>query len=1031
VGKIVAAPNLLAEDLVKAGLEPSRSLDVALGRVTLGDAVQAQHAGAVRSAGADENALQAIQAKAAQIQQAGAQAAGARGYTWIADGRPLAQYPHAPGERFYARPINRPLTPEETPSFIGKGEPDPLGRPALGYMVRLGDQTNAVKAYGVGPTVEEALKAAKGLSSTPAELPKANVTESATALSASPLNTPADPEFSGWLGPLRRFHSDLFTDRFARVRPIDPNLAGHMGNQAASDLHAGYQSLIFQRLSGVEKMEEADASLVGRSVVAREGERMRTRAQALMAEAQSRIAAGEDWQAQLTDAQQKLQAATTQAELQPLSHAELGAIATKPHVRDALAFYDAHVQPYLEDFKVDAGLSAGSLHAAADESPVFSLVPKAGDLAAGGEAVGATVAPTGARTGVSGPLQYRFRVKRTTAALERTGTAAAYETDIRKLTNAWVGEVIPKNAERSTIEYITSAPWATRLEEGSRAAPGQGILEFQKGKVPGSDVQGRFAVPMPVKRAYDDLAARRSLFANESDKNAYYQFMDFWTQLQLAAPVEASSHFWRIASQYSRLPGTTEGIGRALGLFPSLGPKALGLYNIAKVGSDPAEAVDLMRTLARVGALTGRALPEAAHAGLTGGIERSMLGAPREWLFGMPSFGPGLDGVETRIRMAGLKFLREVVEPVVGRASTDQEIRQFVNGWGTYGSQMQPTFLAYLRKSRIASFGSFQLGGALEREMSQMWSPFLPGTSGGTGLPLSLWKNIPKMQQMAMRASVAWRGIIGDMTFRAATTKAVSGYWPWDAPHRDSGHMLDIPIGSIGEGNEQRFVYAKANNVDPGMSRAWRTTGARALVTGAMQGDFWKGVGGALTDYANTAAGVAGPGIRFGFSALTGKAPYLTGQNNLLQEAPTQPTRGQQPLANVTTALQSANPISGQLFTERAAINSLADPLSQSAGLLVNAVSPGWTVGPPRRVWRQQNQAGEEGQLSQFVNERVNRILDAPTSESRNAIRAQAQQAIREAPLSPGEKRQALLNLRRGEVTRRRAQARRAVRAEQ
>ena len=141
--------------------------------------------------------------------------------------------------------------------------------------------------------------------------------------------------------------------------------------------------------------------------------------------------------------------------------------------------------------------------------------------------------------------------------------------------------------------------------------------------------------------------------------------------------------------------------------------------------------------------------------------------------------------------------------------------------------------------------------------------------------------------------------------------------------------------------------------------------------------------------------------------------------------------RGQQPLANVTTALQSANPITGQLFTERAAINSLADPLSQSAGLLVNAVSPGWTVGPPRRVWRQQNQAGEEGQLSQFVNERVNRILDAPTPDSRNVIRAQAQQAIREAPLSPGEKRQALLNLRRGEVTRRRAQARRAVRAEQ
>ena len=588
-------------------------------------------------------------------------------------------------------------------------------------MVRLGDQTNTLRAYGIGPTVEEALKAAKGMPATPATAPLANTTDNAVALTASPLNAPADPEFSGWLGPLRRWHSQLFTDRFANVREIDPNLAGHLGNQAASNLHSGYTSLVMQRLAGVDRLTPEEANLMGRFFTAREGGRMASRAQAQIAEAQSHIAAGEagEWQTQLADAQQKLQNATTQPELQPLTHAEQGALTAKGHVRDAIAFYDDHVQPYLEDFKTDAGLSAGSLRAAVGEAPVFSLVPKAGQLEQAGEEISATVqAPAGGiRTGGGGPLQSRFRVKRTTAALERTGAAPAYETDIRSLTNAWIGEVLPKNAERSTIEYITAAPWARRLEGGARIKPGEGVLEFQKGKVPGSDVQGRFAVPMPVKRAYDDLASRRSLFANESAKNPYYQFMDFWTQLQLAAPVEASSHFWRIASQYSRLPGTTEGIGRALTLFPSLGPKGLALYNIAKVGSNPAEVVDGMRTLARVGALTGRALPEAAHAGITSGIERSVLGAPREWLFGMPSFGPGLDGVETRIRLAGLKFLREVVEPQVGRASTDQEIRQFVNGWGTYGQEMQPTFLAYLRKMRVASFGSFQLGGALFREI--------------------------------------------------------------------------------------------------------------------------------------------------------------------------------------------------------------------------------------------------------------------------------------------------------------------------
>ena len=118
VGPISAAPNLLAEDLTKAGIEPGRALDIALGRTTLNDAVQAQHALPLRAAGSDDAALKAVQAKMAAMQEAGAQAAGLRGYSWIADGRPLADYPHAPGERFYARPINKPLTPEEMPDFM-------------------------------------------------------------------------------------------------------------------------------------------------------------------------------------------------------------------------------------------------------------------------------------------------------------------------------------------------------------------------------------------------------------------------------------------------------------------------------------------------------------------------------------------------------------------------------------------------------------------------------------------------------------------------------------------------------------------------------------------------------------------------------------------------------------------------------------------------------------------------------------------------------------------------------------------------
>ena len=318
-------------------------------------------------------------------------------------------------------------------------------------------------------------------------------------------------------------------------------------------------------------------------------------------------------------------------------------------------------------------------------------------------------------------------------------------------------------------------------------------------RMPGPDVSGRWEVPLAVKKGFDDLATRRNLLSTSPYGNTVLAATDFFTQLQLAWPVEASSHAWRIASQLSGVPGIGPAWMRAFTLFPSLGPKSQALYEIYKTGSDPVAFTEAIRHLARLGALTGRPLSEEAHGRLFAWLDQSqLLQTPRRFLFGMPQIGPGLDGFETRVRAVGYEFIQRLTRDNLGRAATDNEARQFVNGWGTYGTEMQATPLAILRKYRVAAFGSFQT--------SWLLPDLRTNTAPRTRSSSRVFRSMPSISRLLARTvfpgDVATVGVLHGVGFLAPSAHERRGgprrHVGTDLLHRRDHDTLELQGGLVG-----------------------------------------------------------------------------------------------------------------------------------------------------------------------------------------------------------------------------------------
>jgi len=890
-----------------------------------------------------------------------------------------------------------------------------------------GTRINTPRGFGIGTTPAEAIANVKGLPETPHEIPTGTVSETGAGVSLTPLNSPPNPEFTGLFGRMRYFSQVAFGDLFADVRKAGFDRAhAALSQAAASQMATGYTGLMVKDFSGIARLSIDDRTLLGDWFNAREGARLRGRLDAQIAST--------------TDPNEltRLQSAREAVRIPELTQAQQQQFAARSAaLQPIVKWLDERLQPMLEAHKLQTGLSLGQFHAADLEAPVLSLVPKfeTAEATEAATVTGVPAVPAGA-----GSIPSRYRALKTSAALGRTGTGT-YENDISTMVDSWLHDVMPKTTRRAMMEEITKSPGVRQLGERERPDPGMVTLPFQAAdlKSLGADVNGRWQVPPVLKNAYDKLATR-DVFFRSATGNRAVGLLDLATQLQLAAPVEASSHAWRMVSGLAGVPGVgneiAKGWGRAINLFPSLGPKGTAIASMVHVGSDPAAMAEGISYLARIGALSGRPLAEEAGQGMVAALRRGvpLLDAMPKFLFGMPQFGPGLAGWDTRVRLMALQAVRQFAKDA-GHDATDAEVRQFVNGMaGTYGTQMQTNTLALLRKSRLWAFGSYQ-SSAIPREAERMAGPFLPGVSGGTGLPMSIWGNLPKSRQLLLRAETAWRGVVGDAVVRSAITKASTGYWPWDPQHLNWGDPTKIGIGATGTGDDQKFVYARGNMLDPGITRAWRTTGLRALATETMAGvgplaqRVAQGLQQATTDFGNVILGIASPWIRFAGTALLNTQPYMTQPGEFLHPAPLGLTAAEQWKNQISTALTQANPIVGQAEQPGSPIRAIQNPLARTGAFLANISTPGISIGPPASQVAGMKEGQLERRVQAYVTQRATDILKAPSDSAHDAMLDDVTNSIENSSLPDAVKGQALSELRRQLASRPKAASRRAARA--
>ena len=94
--------------------------------------------------------------------------------------------------------------------------------------------------------------------------------------------------------------------------------------------------------------------------------------------------------------------------------------------------------------------------------------------------------------------------------------------------------------------------------------------------------------------------------------------------------------------------------------------------------------------------------------------------------------------------------------------------------------------------------------------------------------------------------------------------------------------------------------------------------------------------------------------------------------------------------------------------------------------MAINSLTPGMTVGPPRKVWAQLNVQRQQARVLDYVNQQVSRIVGAPTDEEHDRLYHETQETIQGLDLPGVIKTQALQGLRQDVLRRPRTRAKRA-----
>ena len=507
----------------------------------------------------------------------------------------------------------------------------------------------------------------------------------------------------------------------------------------------------------------------------------------------------------------------------------------------------------------------------------------------------------------------------------------------------------------------------------------------------------------------------------------YANYMDFYVTSLLATSVEVVAHSYRILGVLSRTPVNDLSGGAWKALVPYWGPRLKGLADMFHVMGTP----DGIMMENRIGSVLGggsnnRFLTVGNDLGMSVGsvIEKATgskkAGHALEWgrdfLFGQPQTGrQGFYGFDQRARVAAAVNVNNIMKKRLQREMTDAELRHFLNGFGKYNENLQGNLFFLLRKSKLSPFAGGQEG-MIPREIAQT-------ITGSPGLPKALMDELGSKVAWQLRGEVYARGIGGTAVWLTALQYAWTGTLPWD---NEKGHKLDLKIGYLPDG---RAVYLPSTTYMPGMSRALGLVGARALVENS--NNPAAAIPEALMSMARTPItyGVAGaPGAGAGMTILMGNTTYLNSNGQFMKIVPPVSGTGlkkvgRQFFANASHAITGANPTIEELFGFTMEGETLPTEIR-----IINALTTGLKVGrePELAV-----SADVRQQRAAFFEATRSRVVEAlatwPDNASDRMIYYRREAAKWD---DPEQEKAALLNMKRNDISIRKARRRNARRAE-
>ena len=390
----------------------------------------------------------------------------------------------------------------------------------------------------------------------------------------------------------------------------------------------------------------------------------------------------------------------------------------------------------------------------------------------------------------------------------------------------------------------------------------------------------RYLVPKEVKNEYENLVQRIDEPLPEGALKHLQQIRDSVTKLQLAFPVEASAHAWRVGNILSALPVASDARGRFLKTFiPYFGARAQAMRELYNVDmSRNSDDVKLMRRLAKLGAIPSRSIKDMhnleamgelnlAARGLNWAAERigSIPGsqALREFVFSMPTEeGKGFSGMDIRARLAAAKLYLKT-----NPTATDVELADFANQFGNYTADLQTKYVRNAKKFGF-SFAGFQ---------SQAIPTELARYLGYHGMRVD---NLSLPEQRALMAQTIWSNALGTAVAVSMWNFAVTGQWPWEDPTLKPGEVV-LPINA----GESRRAVIPAGAINPVAARAGAWYGIpQGGYQAAQRAQFMRvdiprlmeyAAQGTLQGVENAAFSTAGPFPRALFGTLLGKMLYL------------------------------------------------------------------------------------------------------------------------------------------------------------